>query len=114
HSDLLAEHVPAKRFLIRSWQETGELPLWCPYHFAGAPFVHDVQVAPFYPPHLALSLLPEEYVGAALSWLVVLHVLLAGLLMYAYARHRNLSPPAALVAAAGFMFAGKWMLHLLA
>src|SRR5215470_5323801 len=114
HSDLLAEHVPAKRFLVRSFQETGELPLWNPHHFAGSPFVHDIQVAMFYPPHVALLLLPEEAVGAALSWLVVLHVLLAGWLMYAYARHRNLAPPAALVAAVGFMFAGKWMLHLLA
>src|SRR5262249_59297874 len=28
YSDLLAEHVPAKRFLVRSWRETGEVPLW--------------------------------------------------------------------------------------
>jgi hypothetical protein len=27
HSDLLSEHLPAKRFLVRSWQETGEAPL---------------------------------------------------------------------------------------
>src|SRR6266849_4525999 len=76
HSDLIAEHIPAKRFLVRSWQETGEVPLWCPYHFAGAPFVHDIQVAPFYPLHLPLYLLPETRVGAAVSWLIVLHVLL--------------------------------------
>ena len=56
HSDLLAEHVPAKRFLVRSWQETGELPLWCPHSFAGSPFVHDPQVAVFYPPHWPLLL----------------------------------------------------------
>src|SRR5262245_25849913 len=69
YSDLLAEHIPAKRFLVRSFQETGELPLWCPYQFAGSPFVHDIQVAMFYPPHLALLLLPESWVGPALSWL---------------------------------------------
>lgn len=113
-SDLLAEHVPAKRFLVRSFQADGELPLWCPWQFSGAPFVHDIQVAIFYPPHLALLALPEDWVGPALSWLVVLHVLLAGLTMYAYARHRGLLPFAALVAAAGYMFAGRWMLHLLA
>src|SRR5437879_3937868 len=60
-SDLLTEHIPAKRFLVRSFQETGELPLWCPWQFAGSPFVHDIQVAMFYPPHLALLLLPEEW-----------------------------------------------------
>src|SRR5262245_27523930 len=85
HSDLLALHLPLKHFLVRSWQETGELPLWNPYSFAGMPFVHDVQVAAFYPPHLLLYVLPVEWLGTALSWLVVLHVIIAGWCMYAYA-----------------------------
>src|SRR5437773_12527602 len=67
HSDLLAEHVPAKRFLVGSWHETGELPRWCPYLFGGAPFLHDIQVGAFYPPHFLLLLLPEDAVGPALS-----------------------------------------------
>ena len=78
HSDLLAEHLPAKRFLIHSLHETGELPLWCPYTFSGSPFVHDIQVGMFYPPHWPLYLLPEEAVGPGMSWLIVLHVILAG------------------------------------
>src|SRR5207253_11065887 len=114
HSDLLAMHLPLKRFLVRSWQETGELPLWNPYSFAGMPFVHDVQVAAFYPLHFPLYFLPEERVGAAMSWLVVLHVMIAGWCMYAYARSRRLEGLAALVAAAGYMFGGKWLLHILA
>ncbi len=113
HSDLIAEHIPAKRFLVRSFQQTGELPLWCPHLFAGSPFVHDIQVAIFYPPHLVLLLLPEEAAGPALSWLVVLHVLLAGWLMYAYASQRGLPPVPALVAGIGFMFGGRWLMHLL-
>jgi hypothetical protein len=114
HSDMLAEHVPAKRFLVRAWQETGELPLWCPHTFCGAPFVHDVQVGIFYPPHCPLLLLPEERVGAALSWLVVLHVILGGCLAYAYARQRGLGIGAALVTGLGYEFAGKWLFHVLA
>lgn len=114
HSDLLAEHLPAKRFLVRSWQETGELPLWCPYQFGGMPFVHDVQVGIFYPPYWPLLLLPERHVGAALSWLIVLHVILAGWLAYAYARSRGLGQTAALVTGLGYEFAGKTLLHLLA
>ncbi|MBI1915122.1 MAG: YfhO family protein [Planctomycetes bacterium] len=113
HSDLLAEHIPAKRFLVRSFQETGELPLWCPWQFAGTPFVHDIQVAMFYPPHLALLLVPEDQVSFAVSWLVVLHVLLAGWAMFAYTCHRGLSPLGGAVAAVGYMFAGRWMMHLL-
>jgi len=114
HSDLLAMHLPMKRFLVRSWHETGELPLWNPYSYGGMPFIHDVQVAAFYPPHALLYLLPEERVGAAMSWLVVAHVILAGWLMFAYARYRGLGPAAALVAGIGYMFAGKWLLHVLA
>src|SRR6266446_810485 len=114
HSDLLAMHLPMKRFLVRSWQETGEIPLWNPYSFGGMPFVHDVQGAAFYPLHLPLYLLPEELVGVGMSWLVAIHVILAGGLMFAYARYRGLGPAAALVAGIGFMFAGKWLLHVLA
>lgn len=114
HSDLLAMHLPAKRFLVRSWQETGEVPLWCPYSFGGTPFVHDVQVGAFYPLHWPLYVLPEERVGAAMNWLVVLHVLIAGWCMYAYACSQGLKEMGALVAALGYMFAGKWLLHILA
>jgi hypothetical protein len=114
HSDLLAEHVPARRFLVHSWRETGELPLWCPYLFAGSPFVHDIQVGAFYPPHWPLLLLPEDAAGCFLSWSVVLHVLAAGWCMYAYAARRGLGRTGALLAACGYMFAGKWLLHLLA
>ena len=113
HSDLVAEHIPARRFLIRSWQETGEVPLWCPYLFSGAPFIHDIQVAVFYPLHLPLFLLPARHIGAALSWLIVLHVLIAGWSMMAYACHRGLTPLPAFVAAAGYMFGGRWLMHLL-
>ncbi len=113
HSDFPDLHIPAKRYLVRSVHETGELPLWDPYELTGAPFVHDIQVGMFYPPHAVLYLIPEEWVGAALSWLVVLHVLLAGWFTYAYARDQGLTEVGALVAGVGWMFAGRLMLHLL-
>ncbi len=114
YSDLLAETLPAKRFLVSSWQNDGELPLWCPYSYAGNPFLHDVKVGVFYPPHLPLYVLPASWLAPALSWLVVLHVVAAGWCMYFYARSQGLDYLPALVAAAGYMFAGKWVLHLLA
>jgi hypothetical protein len=114
YSDLLTLHLPSKHFLVRSWQEQGEIPRWCPHNFAGMPFVHDPQVSAFYPPHLPLLLMPEDCLGAALSWLIVLHVVAAGWCMYAYARYRGLNDTGAFVAALGYMFAGKWLLHVLA
>jgi hypothetical protein len=113
HSDLITYYLPVKTFLVRSWRQEGELPLWNPYSFAGSPFLHDIQVAAFYPPQLILYLLPQEWLGAAMSWLIVFHVILAGCGTYAYARSQGLGVPAALVAGLGYMFAGKWLLHLL-
>jgi hypothetical protein len=114
HSDILALHLPDKIFLCHSFHETGELPLWCPYRFAGVPFIHDFQVGAYYPPHWVLLALPEEYIGAGLSWLVVFHVVVAGWTMYAYARFRGLGETGAFIAATGFMFSGKLLLHVLA
>jgi hypothetical protein len=113
YSDLLPLHLPSKCFLVGSWRETGELPLWCPYAFSGTPFLHDTQVSAFYPPELPLYALTEKQMGAAMSWLLVLHVIAAGLCMYAYAREQQLESMPALLAALGYMFAGKWMVHLL-
>jgi hypothetical protein len=112
-SDFLAFHLPSKWFLVRSFQETGELPLWCPESYSGMPYIHDPQVSIFYPLHWPLLILPVDRVGAAMSWLVVLHVLIAGFAMYAYARSRNLGATAAVIAAMGWMFAGKWLIHVL-
>ena len=113
YSDFLAEHLPAKLFLNREWRETGELPLWNPYHFCGSPFVHDIQVGAFYPPNVVTYLVPERHLGAALSWVTALHVLLAGALAFVYARSRDLNEVGGLVAAIGFMLSSKWMTHLL-
>ncbi len=113
YSDLIALHLPAKRFLVHSWHETGELPRWCPYQFAGEPFLADILAAVFYPPHLLFLLLPEEGVGTALSFSVVFHVIVAGWCMYAYARDQGLDSVAALVAAVGYMFAGAWLQRML-
>jgi hypothetical protein len=118
YSDLFPLHLPSKVFLVRSWHATGELPLWCPYYFSGLPFVHDVQVSAFYPPHWPLFLLPNdehltERLGVALSWLILLHVLVAGWCMYAYARGNGLERWPAFAAGLGYMFAGKWLIHVL-
>jgi hypothetical protein len=112
-SDFVGLHIPARQFLVRSVYETGELPLWDPNTFAGSPFVHDIQQALFYPPHWLLLLVPEESVASALSWMLVLHVWLAGIFMYWYARRQDLDQLPALVAAFGYMFPGRWLLHLL-
>jgi hypothetical protein len=114
NSDVLAQHLPYKRFLARSWQETGEVPLWCPHSLGGTPFIHDPQVSIFYPPNLLLLLVPDRLAGAAFSWLIVIQVILGGLFAFAYGREEGLTKLGAFVTGAGYMLSGKWLLHLLA
>ena len=112
-SDFEAEHLPAKLFLNREWRTTGELPLWNPHHFCGTPFVHDIQVGMFYPPYAVTYLLPESAVGAALSWVIALHTLLAGVATFLYVRSRGVGEVGGLLAGVGVMLSAKWMTHLL-
>ena len=81
----------------------GQWPLWNPLLGNGTPLLANQQSAVFYPPNLLYLIIPVEH-GLTLS--IVLHLLLAGLLMYAYARHVSLSPFAATVAALSYMFSG--------
>jgi hypothetical protein len=112
HSDLPALHLPSKIFLSHEWHATGHLPLWSPFEFAGRPFIHDTQVAAFYPPNVAFYLLPESLAGAAMSWLALLHVLVAGLGAHAYGRAHGLRRAGATVTGLGFLFAGKLLTHV--
>src|SRR5438876_786864 len=113
HSDILWQHYPWRVFAVSSWHETGELPLWCPYVCGGRPFQADGQSTLFYPPHAVFYIVPQSWVAPLFGMLVWAHVLLAGCSMFAYARNRGLVPLAALAAAMGFMFAGKWLVHVL-
>jgi hypothetical protein len=113
HSDIINQHYPWRMFAISSWKATGSLPLWTPYCFSGQPFQADAQTTLFYPPHLIFYVVPLSWVAPLFGFLLWAHVIAAGLSMFVYARHRDLQPFAALVAAVGFMFAGKWLLHLI-
>ncbi|GIW82437.1 MAG: hypothetical protein KatS3mg105_4244 [Gemmatales bacterium] len=113
YSDFLSYNIPGKFFLAQSFQQTGEIPLWNPHLFGGLPFVHDAQMGIFYPLHWPLLWLPPEGCGAFLSWLVVVHIVLAGWSMYGYARASGVGRLPAVVAGCGYMFAGKWLMHLL-
>ena len=99
----------------------GEVPLWNPYNYAGHPFLADTQSAVFYPPRLltvalvnALDRTAPGDLYTALQAEMALHVLLASLLMYAFARrltaasgaHRLASITGGLVAALTYAYGG--------
>jgi hypothetical protein len=88
----------------------GRLPLWNPFAYAGAPFWADIQAAVAYPPSLALSLASAAIAGrmplAVLQIEAVLHIGLAAVFTYLFARRLLASRPGALVAALVFACGG--------
>jgi hypothetical protein len=81
----------------------GQLPLWNPLVSGGTPLAANLQTGAFYPLNFLYLLLPTEY---AMGYTAVLHVILAGLFLYAYLQTMKLSPLAALIGALAFEMNG--------
>lgn len=89
----------------------GELPLWNPFLFSGAPYVAGIQSAIFYPlnlVHLALA------APAAINFGIALHTLLASFFTYLFARYLHQSPPSAFLSAVTFAYGAPYFLHIYA
>jgi len=85
----------------------GHIPLWNPYLFLGVPFLANTQAAVLYPLHWLFIWLSAP---KALAWSMVLHIWLAAMLTYAYARQvLQVRPLAAFVA--GLVFSGSGYLN---
>ncbi len=83
---------------------SGQMPLWNPYLFMGAPFLANSQAAVLYPLHWPLLSLsaPKQ-----IAWSIILHIWLAGAGTYILGRWAmRLRPLAAFVAALIFAFGG--------
>jgi hypothetical protein len=112
--DLVSFLYPTYRFAAASLR-AGDLPLWNPHLYGGAPFLADMQSGPFYPLNLLLFLLAPNFPYKAMEWMSVLHIFLAGLFMYLCLRHlepeRPLRVPAALLGAVAYMFSDLFIVH---
>ncbi len=83
----------------------GRLPLWNPLILCGTPYVGNPQTWPLYP---ATALLPFVSATQFLNLTIALHVWIAGLGTYAFARRAlRLAVGPALLAAVTFMFGGQ-------
>lgn len=87
----------------------GNLALWNPYSFGGAPFLGGFQPALLYPPNWLHLVLPT---ATAINVGIAVHVFLAGLWTYCWTAYRGLRPGACLLAAVVFMFCGPHVLHV--
>jgi hypothetical protein len=85
----------------------GTIPLWNPYEFCGMPFLATAQVAALYPlKNLVFGLFPP---ALALHGNYLLHMVIAGLCAYAYARWLGASPAAAMISAVVWAFHRNFM-----
>lgn len=89
----------------------GNLALWNPHIFSGAPYFGGFQSALLYPLNFPYLLLP---LGIAINLGIILHLLLLGFFMYLWAVHRGLHPLAALLTGILIMLCGPHFLHIYA
>lgn len=110
--DLFTFFYPYRDYATRALL-AGRLPLWNPDIFLGVPFLADSQTALFYPLHWPLIGLSAP---RAIAWSIVMHVLLAAVGTYLFARRvAGLTMPGALTAAILFAlggFAGAQVEHV--
>ena len=96
--------TPMQAFLRDNLRQ-GRLPLWNPLILCGTPYVGNPQAWPLYP---VTALLPWVSAPQFLNLTVALHVWLAGLGTYLFARRAlGLGRTSALLAAITFMFGGQ-------
>ncbi|MDO8621136.1 MAG: YfhO family protein [Candidatus Levybacteria bacterium] len=98
--DTLRQLYPWKTFSLNQLK-IGQIPLWNPYNFSGAPLLANFQSAVFYPLNFIYLL-----TGKLSAWtlLVMFQPLLAGLFTYMYARKIKLENLGAIFAASSFAF----------
>jgi hypothetical protein len=93
----------AARAFYASQLRNGTFPRWAPHVFGGAPFLEALSGGDALYPTSVLLVLMEPF--RALGWKLVLHVLLAGLFMFAWLRALGASRAAALVSGTAYLLA---------
>lgn len=109
--DLVSFLFPIYRFAARTLSQ-GQLPLWNPHLYGGAPFITDIQAGFLYPPNLLLSLLNPAFDYRWMQLLSIGHLWWAGLGVYALVRTLGRSRPAALLAGLAFGLCDVLFIHL--
>src|SRR5258708_5663795 len=107
--DHWGEIIPRITVVQRGFWQTGDIPRWNPYQFAGTPVLGNSQGSYFYP-----GAWPELFLPApeAVEFVVLLHVVLAASGMYRLARALRLSRPASVIAGLSYALGGGAMARL--
>lgn len=108
--DIAQQFIPWREFGFQQLRE-GNLSLWNPHIYSGAPFFGGFQSALLYPPNVLFLILP---IDKAINWSIALHVFLLGAFMFLWARHRGLQLLSCFLSAIIVMFGGAHFLHIYA
>jgi hypothetical protein len=109
-SDMFLQYFAWREFGFRELAK-GNLALWNPHIFSGAPYFGGMQGALLYPPNWLFLILPT---AVAINWTVALHVFAIGAFIFFWMRQRGLSAAAGFFAATLVMFCGAFFPHVFA
>jgi len=110
HTDIASQFIYWRDFGFSELKK-GNLALWNPHLFSGAPFFGGFQSALLYPLNFPYLILP---LNAAINTGIILHVFLLGFFTFLWAQQRGLHPLAALLSGILSMFCGAYFLHIYA
>ena len=109
-SDMFLQYFAWREFGFRELAK-GNLALWNPHIFSGAPYFGGMQGALLYPPNWIFLVLPTP---VAIIWSVALHVFAIGAFMFLWMKQRGLSAQASFFAGTLVMFCGAFFPHVFA
>ena len=109
-SDLFLQYFSWREFGFRELAK-GNLALWNPHIFSGAPYFGGMQGAQLYPPNWLFLVLPSP---VAITWTVALHVFAIGAFMFLWMKQRGLGAAPSFFAGALVMFCGAFFPHVFA
>jgi len=113
--DLASFLFPMYRFLAAALGD-GQIPLWNPHQYAGAPVAGDNQSGLLYPPNFFLFAAWPRFPYSALEAMVAVHVWWAGAGVYAlvrgWRRDRPIGRPAAVLAGIAWMLSDGFVTHV--
>src|SRR5436305_15149494 len=91
-SDMFLQYFAWRDFGFRELAK-GNLALWNPHIFSGAPYLGGMQGAQLYPPNWIFLILP---LAVAINWSITLHVFAIGTFMFLWMKQRGLTVSASL------------------
>ncbi len=108
YSDLTISHLPNALHLLRSLQESGQIPHWSNAILGGYPFSANPLAGLWYPPGWLAYLFPQPF-GFNLT--VLLHIAWGGTGMLIWLRRNGLKESAAVIGALSFLLMPKVFAH---